>query len=151
MPKERRPTLRRTGQILVVSDECATLRLVQVNLERQGYILSKAASKDAALEEIRQSKPDLIVLDTMLGDQTGSVCPSPDTLDFIKAVKSDPHTRTTPITYIHPDKKKVDRFLGGHTTAFDCFVFKPFNPMELIAFVKRIFKSLEHYEGSVIY
>lgn len=53
-------------KILVVDDERHIVRLIQVNLERQGYNVVTAHDGKEALEKVASEKPDLVVLDVMM-------------------------------------------------------------------------------------
>ena len=53
-------------KILAVDDEKHIVRLVQVNLERQGYEVVTANDGREALEKVESEKPDLVVLDVMM-------------------------------------------------------------------------------------
>jgi len=53
-------------KILAVDDEKHIVRLVQVNLERQGYEVVTANDGKEALEKVESERPDLVVLDVMM-------------------------------------------------------------------------------------
>jgi two-component system, OmpR family, alkaline phosphatase synthesis response regulator PhoP len=121
-------------KILAVDDEKHIVRLVQVNLERHGYTVVTAFDGKEALEKVAAEKPDLIVLDVMM--------PYLDGFEVLKELKKDPDTRGIPVIMLTAKAQDADVFRGWQSGA-DCYLTKPFNPMELIMFVKRIFKSLE--------
>jgi two-component system alkaline phosphatase synthesis response regulator PhoP/two-component system response regulator VicR len=121
-------------KILAVDDEKHIVRLVQVNLERQNYVVVTAFDGKEALEKVRSERPDLIVLDVMM--------PYLDGFEVLKELKKDPETRDIPVIMLTAKAQDADVFRGWQSGA-DCYLTKPFNPMELIMFVKRIFKSLE--------
>jgi two-component system alkaline phosphatase synthesis response regulator PhoP len=150
-PKDSKPISRHPRHILVIADEPHILRLIEVNLKRQGWGVTGVSNKEDAFTEVQRCGPDLIVLDTMLGGQNGKECASPDAYEVIKFVKNGRYTRTIPFIYVNPGNKRVKQFHEGWVTGYDCFLCKPFNPMELIAFVKRIFKELVYEPGEVIY
>lgn len=124
-------------KILAVDDERHIVRLVQVNLERQGYQVVTAYDGKEALEKVASENPDLIVLDVMM--------PYMDGFEVLQNLKKNPDTREIPVIMLTAKAQDADVFRGWQS-GVDCYLTKPFNPMELIAFVKRIFKSLE--EGS---
>jgi CheY-like chemotaxis protein len=61
-PAGNRPDAR-GNRILVVDDEPHYRRLIQVNLERQGYEVSAASNGKEALEKIYSEHPDLVIMD----------------------------------------------------------------------------------------
>jgi len=121
-------------KILAVDDERAIVRLVQVNLERHGYEVVTAFDGKEALEKVASELPDLIVLDVMM--------PYMDGFEVLQNLKKDPQTRDIPVIMLTAKAQDADVFRGWQS-GVDCYLTKPFNPMELIAFVKRIFKSLD--------
>jgi two-component system alkaline phosphatase synthesis response regulator PhoP len=126
-------------RILVVDDERAIVRLVEVNLLRQGYEVVAAYDGKEALEKVDSEHPDLIVLDVMM--------PYMDGFEVLQHLKKNPETRDIPVIMLTAKAQDADVFRGWQS-GVDCYLTKPFNPMELIAFVKRIFKSLEDdHEG----
>ncbi len=121
-------------KILAVDDERAIVRLVQVNLERQGYEVVTAFDGKEALEKVEAENPDLIVLDVMM--------PYMDGFEVLQNLKKNQMTRDIPVIMLTAKAQDADVFRGWQS-GVDCYLTKPFNPMELTAFVKRIFKSLE--------
>jgi two-component system alkaline phosphatase synthesis response regulator PhoP/two-component system response regulator VicR len=125
-------------KILAVDDERAIVRLVQVNLERQGYEVVTAFDGKEALEKVETEHPDLIVLDVMM--------PYMDGFEVLQNLKKNQATRDIPVIMLTAKAQDADVFRGWQS-GVDCYLTKPFNPMELTAFVKRIFKSLDDDGG----
>jgi len=119
-------------KILVVDDEPHIVRLVQVNLEKAGYIVTTASNGKEALEAIAQEQPDLMVLDVMM--------PEMDGLETLKRIKGNPETDDIPVILLTAKAQDADVFEGWKSGA-DLYLTKPFNPGELLLFVQRIFKS----------
>jgi two-component system alkaline phosphatase synthesis response regulator PhoP/two-component system response regulator VicR len=124
-------------KILAVDDERHIVRLVQVNLERQGYDVVTAFDGKEALEKIAAENPDLVVLDVMM--------PYMDGFEVLQTIRKNPETRELPVIMLTAKAQDADVFRGWQQ-GVDCYLTKPFNPMELITFVRRIFKSLEEGE-----
>lgn len=125
-------------KILAVDDEKHIVRLVQVNLERQGYEVVTASDGKEALEKVASEKPDLLVLDVMM--------PYMDGFEVLQNLRRNPETREIPVIMLTAKAQDADVFKGWQS-GVDCYLTKPFNPMELITFVKRIFKSLDETGG----
>ena len=125
-------------KILAVDDERSIVRLIQVNLERQGYQVVTAFDGKEALEKVESEHPDMLVLDVMM--------PYMDGFEVLHALKKNPATRDIPIIMLTAKAQDADVARGWMTGAH-AYLTKPFNPMELISFVKRIFKSLEENDG----
>jgi len=125
-------------KILAVDDERHIVRLVQVNLERAGYEVVTAFDGKDALEKVESENPDLVVLDVMM--------PYMDGFEVLQNLRKNPSTRELPVIMLTAKAQDADVFRGWQS-GVDCYLTKPFNPMELIVFVKRIFKSQEENEG----
>ncbi len=125
-------------KILAVDDERHIVRLVQVNLQRAGYDVVTAFDGKEALEKIKTENPDLVVLDVMM--------PYMDGFEVLQTLRKDPATRELPVIMLTAKAQDADVFRGWQS-GVDCYLTKPFNPMELISFVRRIFKSLEDGGG----
>ena len=117
-------------KILTCDDEKRIVRLIQVNLERQGYEVITAYNGVECLEKVQEDRPDLIVLDVMMPEMSG--------FEVLEKLKSNPDTETIPVIMLTARAQDVD-VLRGWQSGVECYLTKPFNPMELIAFVKRIF------------
>jgi len=117
-------------KILTCDDEKHIVRLIQVNLERQGYDVITAYNGRECLEKVQEDRPDLIVLDVMMPEMTG--------FEVLEKLKSDPETENIPVIMLTARAQDSD-VLRGWQSGVECYLTKPFNPMELIAFVKRIF------------
>ncbi len=133
-------------RILVVDDERHIVRLVQVNLERAGYEVLTAYDGVEALEVARAELPDMVILDVMM--------PRMDGFETLKELRADARTKEIPVIMLTAKAQDADIFKGW-SSGVDSYLTKPFNPRELLAFVNRIFQSLEHppedYEGPPTY
>ncbi len=125
-------------KILAVDDERHIVRLVEVNLQRAGYEVVTAYDGREALEKVKSERPDLVVLDVMM--------PYMDGFEVLKNLKSDPSTAEIPVIMLTAKAQDADVFRGWQS-GVDCYLTKPFNPMELLTFVKRIFDSQQNGGG----
>ena len=119
-------------RILAVDDEPNIVRLIQVNLERHGYEVETANNGVQALEKIRARRPDLVVSDVMM--------PEMDGFELLSTIKRDPALEDLPIIMLTA-KTQDKNVMEGYTRGADMYLTKPFNPAELLAFVKRILQS----------
>ena len=117
--------------ILVVDDEEAILEILETNLVREGFIVLTADCGEAALLKARQGKPELILLDVGLPDMDGfTVC------------QKLRETTDVPVIMVTARGEDIDKIHGLETGADD-YVVKPFNPKELVARIKAIFRRQE--------
>jgi two-component system alkaline phosphatase synthesis response regulator PhoP len=125
-------------KILAVDDEKHIVRLVQVNLERAGYEVVTANDGKEALQKVQDENPDLLVLDVMM--------PYMDGFEVLQNLRRNPATRDIPVIMLTAKAQDADVFKGWQS-GVDCYLTKPFNPMELLSFVKRIFDSTDGGSG----
>ena len=119
-------------KILVCDDERHIVRLIQVNLEREGWEVVTAYDGKEGLEKVKAEKPDLLVLDVMM--------PYMDGFEVLKSIRKDPATEKLPVILLTAKAQDKDVFEGYHFGA-DMYLTKPFNPRELVSFVQRIAKG----------
>ena len=119
-------------RILAADDEPHILRLIQINLQRNGYMVELANDGKEALERVAANPPDLIVLDVMM--------PHMDGFEVLRALKREPSTRDIPVIMLTAKASDQDVFMGW-SSGVDCYLTKPFNPQELVNFVRRIFDA----------
>lgn len=125
-------------KILACDDEKHIVRLVQVNLERAGYQVVTANDGKEALQKVAEENPDLVVLDVMM--------PYMDGFEVLQNLRRNPSTRDIPVIMLTAKAQDADVFKGWQS-GVDCYLTKPFNPMELLSFVKRIFDSMDGGPG----
>jgi len=125
-------------KILAVDDEKHIVRLVQINLEKEGYTVVTASNGREALEVAVAEKPDLIVMDVMM--------PEMDGLEALAKLKEGDATANIPVIMLTAKAQDSDVFRGWQSGA-DLYLTKPFNPAELITFVKRIFEGQDETDG----
>jgi DNA-binding response OmpR family regulator len=117
--------------ILVVEDETDLADLICLNLEREGFACRCAADGEQAITEIRQNRPDLIVLDRMLPGRSGD--------DIASQVKRTPATADVPILMLTAKGEETDQLVGFALGADD-YVIKPFSIKVLIARIRAILR-----------
>jgi len=117
---------------LVVDDEPAIARLVEINLKRDGYAVSIARDGVEALEKVRAERPDIIVCDVMM--------PRMDGLQVLRQLKADATTRDIPVIMLTAKAQHEDIF-NGWQAGTEMYLTKPFSPPELLMFVRRLTRT----------
>ena len=128
-------------RILVVDDEPNVLRLIQVNLERQGYVVETAPSAAHALEMLRACRPDLLICDVMM--------PEMDGFELMEIVRRDPTLARLPV-FLLPPRDFDAEARARMRLITDVWLPKPFNPAELIVMIKRFWSDPKE-DGVIIY
>jgi len=117
--------------ILVVEDEPAIMELLKVNLVDAGYEVREAGDAETANVLLKESLPDLVLLDWMLPGQSG--------LAFAKQLRADPRTKELPVIMVTARTDEADR-VAGLEAWVDDYVTKPFSPRELKARIKSVLR-----------
>jgi len=65
-----------------------------------------------------------------------------DGFEVLRNLRANPETRELPVIMLTAKAQDADVFKGWQS-GVDAYLTKPFNPMELLSFVKRIFKAQE--------
>ena len=118
--------------ILVIDDEKDILKLLQYNLEKEGYQVFLAKTGEEGLELAKRKLPDLIVLDLML--------PGIDGLEVCKLIRSQKPTSHIPILMLTAKSTETDQIVGLELGATD-YITKPFSIKVVLARVKNIFRN----------
>ncbi|MDB6058906.1 MAG: two component transcriptional regulator, winged helix family [Verrucomicrobiales bacterium] len=116
-------------KILIVDDEPDALELIAYNLKQGGFNVVTAKDGGEALEKVKSTSPDLIILDVML--------PEMDGFALCRVFKGAPVTACIPIIMLTAKAAEIDRVLGLELGADD-YVTKPFSPRELVLRVKKL-------------
>lgn len=121
-------------KILAVDDEKHIVRLVQINLQKEGYEVVTASTGREALQQIERENPDLVIMDVMMPEMGG--------FEALQILKADEKTAQIPVIMLTAKAQDSDVFEGWKSGA-DLYLTKPFNPQELLTFVKRILQDKE--------
>ncbi len=123
--------MRPVPHILIVDDERDLLSLLEFNFQREGFQTSVAATGEEAMAELRRRVPDLVLLDLMLPDVSGT--------EVCRSVKRDPRTQHVPVVMLTAKGEEVDKVVGFELGADD-YVTKPFSVRELILRVRAVLR-----------
>lgn len=113
--------------VLVVEDEPAQREVLGYNLRAEGYEVIAAADGGEAMLCLRESNPDLVLLDWMLPGISG--------IEVCRQIKMQAAFRHIPVIMISARSEEVDKVRGLETGADD-YVVKPYSVAELMARVK---------------
>ncbi len=119
------------ANILVIEDEPAIQELLALNITQAGHNAIRALSGEIALDLMRETVPDLILLDWMLPGMNG--------LELARKLKADTYTKNIPIIMLTARGEEYDKVRGLEVGADD-YVTKPFSPRELNARIKAVLR-----------
>ena len=117
--------------VLVVEDDMNIADLLRLYLEKEGFVVRRAADGGKALEEFRKEAPDLILLDIML-----------PVLDGWGVCAKIRETSKVPIIMLTAKGEVFDRIQGLEMGADD-YIVKPFEMKELLARINAVLRRTE--------
>ena len=112
------------AKILVVDDIPVNIQLMQKYLSPAGYEILFARNGEEALVQVKNGKPDLVLLYVMM--------PKMDGFETCRILKSNDKTKYIPIIMVTALNEIEDKVKGIEAGADD-FITKPFNKLELLA------------------
>lgn len=120
-----------SARILIVEDEKPLTLLLRYNLEAEGYEVEAIAQGDEAEVRLKESVPDLLVLDWMLPGLSG--------IELCRRLRARPETQSLPIIMLTARGEESER-LRGLSTGADDYVVKPFSVPELLARIRALLR-----------
>lgn len=118
--------------VLIVEDEQEIADLVKFHLQREGIEVTMTRSGRKALDLVRQSKPDLVILDLMLPDLDG--------LEVCRRLREHDDTKEIPIVILTSRGTEAD-IVAGIEMGADDYVTKPFSPRVLMARIQNAMRK----------
>lgn len=118
-------------KVLVVDDEKPISDIIKFNLVKEGFNVITAYDGEEAVAKVKQSQPDLVLLDVML--------PKLDGFQVLRKIREH---YATPVIMLTAKEEEVDKVLGLELGADD-YITKPFGMRELIARVKANIRRAE--------
>ena len=122
-------------RILIVDDEPQIGEVVSAYLKQESFDTVVRMNVATALEEIEQSRPDMMILDITLPDGSG--------LDILRRSNDG---RRIPTIMLSARSEEVDRIVGLELGADD-YIVKPFSPREVVARVRAVLRRVGENNG----
>jgi len=110
--------------VLVVEDEPAQREVLAYNIQAEGFQVMTADAGDVALDMVRETPPDVIVLDWMLPHVSG--------IEVCRQLKMGSETARIPIIMLSARSEETDKVRGLDTGADD-YIVKPYSIAEVLA------------------
>ncbi|WP_420411780.1 phosphate regulon transcriptional regulator PhoB [Roseibium sp.] len=118
-------------KVLIVEDEEPLSLLLRYNLEAEGYAVETCVRGDEAEIRLRESQPDLLLLDWMLPGLSG--------IELCRRLRAREDTERLPVIMLTARGEEAER-IRGLSTGADDYVVKPFSVPELMARVRAILR-----------
>jgi DNA-binding response OmpR family regulator len=119
-------------RVLVCDDDPVILRLLQVNLELEGYEVIAGRNGEEAVSLAAENNPDLVILDIMM--------PRLDGYQACEQIKSNDSTKDIPVVFLSAKAQQSD-IDKGKEYGVAAYLTKPFDPNELLSVVDRLLRQ----------
>jgi twitching motility two-component system response regulator PilH len=116
-------------KILIVDDSPTDREFLSTVLTKNGFKVTTADSAEDAMVKVKQSRPDLVLMDIVLPGQNG--------FQATRALTRDEATKTIPIILCTSKNQETDRVWGLRQGARD-YIVKPVNQAELLAKISAL-------------
>ena len=127
---------------MVVDDEKGLVKIIRLNLEQDGFDVIEAFNGSQAMEKLRTTLPDLVLLDVMMPDTDGFTV-----LKMIRQIGNIPVIMLTA-------KGEEDDKIKGLELGADDYVTKPFSPRELTSRIRAVLRrgdfSRDEESGKIV-
>jgi len=118
------------AQILCIDDEPGVVELVDLIMQKEGISVIGASNGAEGLALMRQSSPQIVLLDIMM--------PEMDGWDVFKEIKADPVLKDIPIVIVTARDSTFEEIIARDRAGVDDYITKPFTPKELRDSVKKV-------------
>ncbi|MGI6094031.1 MAG: response regulator transcription factor [Lachnospiraceae bacterium] len=123
------------SKILVIDDNPEIREIIHILLEGEGFCVKEAENGISALNQLKLSKFDLIILDIMMPGMNG--------YQTCLKIREDSNA---PILFLSARTKESDKTLG-FSSGGDDYLAKPFSYNELIQRAKALIRRYQIYQG----
>lgn len=120
-----------SNKILIIDDDMKLRNLLQEYLEGYDHEVLSVGDSLKALETIQAESPDMVILDIMM--------PQKDGLEVLREIRA---VSGVPVIMLTAKGEDADRIVGLELGADD-YLPKPFNPRELLARMKAVWRRLD--------
>jgi len=119
-------------RVLVVDDNFVNVKLLEALLKSASYEVTTALNGEAALEEVRQARPDIMLLDVMM--------PGMDGYEVCRRIRESEKNTRLPVIMVTALDKPADREMGIAAGADD-FINKPLDDTLLFPAMRRAMQN----------
>lgn len=116
-------------RVLAVDDDPVIQRLLEVNLELEGYEVALASDGVEALDVARSFRPHVILLDVMM--------PRMDGWETCEQLKADAELKDIPVVFLSARAQDAD-VARGTAAGAAAYLTKPFDPVQLLDLVEEL-------------
>ncbi|MDD5341915.1 MAG: response regulator [Patescibacteria group bacterium] len=118
-----------TCKILLIEDDQDQINMYRFKFEKEGFVLISARNGGEGITAARSEKPDIILLDLILVNESG--------VEVLKKLKSDDVTRDIPVIMLTNLAKKEMKLQSERLGAVDFIVKTQITPSDLVRRVNQ--------------
>ncbi|MEK7460096.1 MAG: response regulator [Patescibacteria group bacterium] len=120
-------------KITLVEDDSVLRDILSQKLEKSGYLVDRMDDGNAAVERIREYKPDMILLDIMMPGKSG--------MQVLEELHADIELKKIPVIIISNSGQPIEISRAKELGARDFLIKAVFDPSEVLEKVRRIFAT----------
>lgn len=120
--------------IMIVDDSPTEVHVMRTALEKHGYETMSAADGSECINLVRETRPDLILMDVVMPGING--------FQATRTLSRDPQTSSIPVVMITTKSQETDRVWGMRQGAVD-YLVKPVAESELVAKAREVLGQSE--------
>lgn len=125
---------KRQIRILLVEDDLFNARVYKDGFERQGFLMDVAADGEEALHKITEQRPDIVLLDLILGQKSG--------FTILEEIKHNEQLRTIPVIILSDLAQESDIEKGKKLGAIDYLIKSDLSLKEIVERVKAYLPAI---------
>ncbi len=119
----------RQRRIVVADDDPIVTRFLSAVFREEGFEVHVAEDGERAFQVVRDSRPDLVILDIVMPYQDG--------FEVCQRIRAEALTRQIPVIILSMKEREEDA-LQAFEAGADDYVRKPFNALELVARARKL-------------
>ena len=119
-------------KILIIEDTQAMIDFVRFVLEQNGFDVTSARGGQEGLDQVRQERPALILLDLMMPGMSG--------WEVYRRLRTDDEFKDIPVIVVTAKGQKIDKAIGLQIARVDDYIIKPFPPSDLLDSINRVLR-----------
>jgi two-component system, OmpR family, alkaline phosphatase synthesis response regulator PhoP len=125
-------------KVLIADDEPDIIEILKYNLVKDGYDVVTAKDGDEAIEQAKQSSPDMVILDIMMPRKNG--------VEVCEILRAQPRFKDTLILFLTALSDEATQ-IKGLSTGADDYISKPISPQVFLSKVNSLFRRIKSPEN----
>ena len=125
-------TLFMARKVLIIDDDYNIVKKSKEELFKAGYIVAAAYSAKEGIEKLREEKPDCVLLDLVLPDESG--------FRVAQEIRSMPEYKDTPIIATSLKHEEIDKHIAAKS-GITVYVEKPIDYQRLLFDIKDVLEG----------